>query len=273
MKGWDKENHKQKHLFKSIYCGECRQRKSCGKLSRAFCCSCQYQIEQEKSWEYSSYQQVYQRKVKERKDNHQQLKLLREYSGCKQCGSKEVDAYDLFKKGQLVCQPCLISKEGSSSSPISFSEQEKWFKKQWKIELGEWLERYNCLPANAECAKKWLKDKEHLKNCDCLEKESQELYLLFANSLKRHQQKLKECQCETSEKIRVDSDYYAWCEKCETSIPVASKKRVIKNRNDPKFWGLEIKEKVLCLKCLANYQEKMFPRKKYLFNEYLKRGY
>jgi hypothetical protein len=48
---------------------------------------------------------------------------------------------------------------------------------------------------------------------------------------------------------------------------------VIKNRNDPKFWGLGVKERVLCLKCLANYQDQMPLRKKYLFNEYQKRGY
>jgi len=86
-------------------------------------------MEQEKAKEYSSYQQVYQRKVKEQQDSYQQLKLLRDYPGCKQCGSKEVDAYDLFEKGQLVCQPYLMRKEGSSSSPISFVEQQKWYKR------------------------------------------------------------------------------------------------------------------------------------------------
>jgi len=274
MKGWDKENHKQKHLFKSIYCGECKQRKSCGKLSRAFCCSCQYQMEQEKAKEYSSYQQVYQRKVKEQQDSYQQLKLLREYSGCKQCGSKEVDAYDLYRKGQLVCQPCLTSKEGSSSSPISFLEQEKWYKRFWGINLTEWLENFSQLPVNKNCADKWLKDRNHLNNCQCLEVETKESYLLFTNSLQKSKERLeKECKCESGSKVRVSSDYYAWCERCGESILAARKKRVIKNRNDPKFWGLEVKEKILCLKCLANYQEKMFPRKKYLFNEYLKRGY
>ena len=68
-----------------------------------------------------------------------------------------------------------------------------------------------------------------------MEKEAREIYQLFANSLKKYQEKLAKCQCKASEKTRVDSDYYTWCEKCEKSIPVASKKRVIKNRNDPKF--------------------------------------
>ena len=162
---------------------------------------------------------------------------------------------------------------------FSFFQDSKWFlpakrklilKKNWQSGLRE---NFSQLPVNKNCAEKWLKDRNHLNNCDCLEQEAKESYLLFANSLQKSKEKLKECQCETSEKVRVDSDYYAWCEKCGETIKVASKKRVIKNRNDPKFWGLEVKEKILCLKCLVNYQEKMLPRKKYLFNEYLKRGY
>jgi hypothetical protein len=98
------------------------------------------------------------------------------------------------------------------------------------------LDNYQCLPVNAGCADKWLKDKEHLPNqCACLEKEAQETYLLFANSLREMEEKLRECACEMSEKVRVGSDYYAWCESCDKTIEVASKKRVVKNRNDPRF--------------------------------------
>lgn len=88
---------------------------------------------------------------------------------------------------------------------------------------------------NKNCADKWRLDQEHLSNCQCLEVEAKETYLLFANSLREKQEQLKECQCEESEKVRVDSDDYAWCEICGRTIMVASKKRVIKNRNDPKF--------------------------------------
>src|SRR4051812_48483891 len=99
-----------------------------------------------------------------------------------------------------------------------------------------WLDKYQSLPVNADCARKWLKDRNHLNDCQCLEREAHENYLLFANSLKKNKQRLeKECQCEISKKVRVSSDYYAWCEKCEESIELASKKRVIKNRNDPNF--------------------------------------
>jgi hypothetical protein len=48
---------------------------------------------------------------------------------------------------------------------------------------------------------------------------------------------------------------------------------VIKNRNNPSFWGLKSKERVLCGDCLGKLAEKMPPSKKYTFNKYQKRGY
>jgi formylmethanofuran dehydrogenase subunit E len=82
-------------------------------------------MEREKAQEYSSYQQIYQTKHKERKAYIQQLELLRSYLGCSNCKSLAVDAYELYEKSRLVCQPCLIRKEGRSSSPISFSGKSK----------------------------------------------------------------------------------------------------------------------------------------------------
>jgi formylmethanofuran dehydrogenase subunit E len=86
---------------------------------------------------YSDYQQVYQQKSKEKKERVKQLQLLKSYQGCKQCGSKEIDVYSLYEKNRLVCQPCLMKKEGASSSPINFLGQGKWYKKRWGINLTE----------------------------------------------------------------------------------------------------------------------------------------
>ena len=131
---------------------------------------------------------------------------------------------------------------------------------------------------NASCADKWLKDRNHLNNCDCLEQEAKNLIDLFTGSLKEMEEKLKKCKCEVSNKPRTPhydwANYgYTYCEKCETTIKGAGKMGIIKNRNDPKFWGLSISEKVLCLNCLKKFQEKMSASKKYTFNKYLKRGY
>ena len=132
------------------------------------------------------------------------------------------------------------------------------------------MEIYQCLPANANCAREWGKDRNHLNNCQCLEQEAQNLVDSFTNSLKEYQEKLKRCKCVKSEKVRVDSDYYVWCEGCQEPISAASKKRVVKNRNDPRFWGLEVEEKVLCGNCLENKRENMPPLRKAEFNRYRK---
>lgn len=136
MKDLLNEINREKNLFKSYYCGGCKQRKPCGKLNQGLCCPCQFQMEQEKAQEYSDYQQVYQRKVKKSKEYVQQLQLLKNYPGCN-CGSKEVDAYHLYQASKLICQPCLMSKERGASGTISFLEQQKWYQRYWKIDLTE----------------------------------------------------------------------------------------------------------------------------------------
>jgi len=156
------------------------------------------------------------------------------------CGSKEVDAYSLYEDSKLTCQPCRMKKEGGASGSVSFLERQKWYKRYWKTDLGEWLEKYGCLPVNAGCARKWLKDNQRLESCDCLEKEVKELVELFNSSLKEREEKLKECKCEISPKTRTpyydSANYgYTYCDKCETSIKGAGKHGVIKNRNNPSF--------------------------------------
>ena len=47
---------------------------------------------------------------------------------------------------------------------------------------------------------------------------------------------------------------------------------VIKNRNDPRFWGLNVKEKVLCGNCLESKKENMPPLRRAEFNRYRKVG-
>ena len=272
-----KDFYKEKALFKTVYCLDCKQIKVCGKVSVEYCCECSYQTEQAKAKEYSDHQQVYQKKLREKKETIKQYQLLKNYLGCPKCGSKEVDAYELYENSRLVCQPCLMKKEGGSSSPISFTEKSQWYQKHWGINLNEWLENFSQLPVNKNCADKWKQDEEHLKSCDCLELEAKELYDLFASSLKRYHKRLKECKCEESEKSRVyylDSAGSGWtyCEKCEKRIESAGHHGVIKNRNDPKFWGLDIKEKVLCGDCLESKKGEMTALRRAEFNRYRKVG-
>ena len=94
----------------------------------------------------------------------------------------------------------------------------------------------------------------------------------------QEQQRWKEiaaqCQCQVgTNKVRVTSDYLTKCERCEKSISATQKMRVIKNRHDPRFWGLEIKERILCLACLGQHYHDIpeTKSKKHTFRKYLKR--
>lgn len=278
MKSKKNKSNEKKRQFSSYYCEICQQKKPCQLLmgwnneQKNWCCACYYQSEQEKAQEYSTYQKVLINKQKEHKKHLKQLLSLKNYANCSACSSQKVDAYELYENNKLVCWKCLISQGNSNSSPVSFSEQQKWYQKQWKIDISQWLAKYRCLPINANCVKRWNADNKHLSHCNCLEQESQELYSLFANFLKEMEQKLISCVCETSKKVRVSNDYYTNCEICAKILTVASKKRVIKNRNDPRFWGLTSKEKILCGDCLEQKKETMPPLRKAEFNRYRKRG-
>jgi hypothetical protein len=125
MIGKLKEFDKEKRLFKSVYCLDCKQVKVCGKISLEYCCSCTYQIEQARAKEYNNYEKVSESKKREQQARFQQLQLLRNYPGCPKCGSKEVDAYELYENNRLICQSCLMRKESCVSGAISFSEQQK----------------------------------------------------------------------------------------------------------------------------------------------------
>ena len=76
-----KENKREKTLFKSYYCLDCKQIKVCGKLDTEICCSCYYQSEQEKAKEYSSYEKVLESKKREQKARFRQSTIFKELSG------------------------------------------------------------------------------------------------------------------------------------------------------------------------------------------------
>jgi hypothetical protein len=131
-----------------------------------------------------------------------------------------------------------------------------------------------------------LLEREKKYCCACYQELLEELEkdgLLISSAqqvLNDYRRDIISCQCLKTEKPRVkyiSSDGSGWisCEgaKCERIISSAGHHRTIRNRNDPKFWGLETKEKVLCLGCLGNLVEKMEANKKYVFNKYRKRRY
>ena len=121
--------------------------------------------------------------------------------------------------------------------------------------------------------------------CACYRKVLEELeweQLLVSSAqqlLNDYRQRIIKCQCLGSEKPRVkyiSSDGSGWtvCERCEKIISSAGHHRVVKNRNNPEFWGIESERKILCLECIGKefYQEmEGWQRKKW--REYRRRGY
>jgi len=64
------------------------------------------------------------------------------------------------------------------------------------------------------------------------------------------------------------------CYLCFKELAGAGKTGIIKNRNNPSFWGVESEWKILCLKCLGKrYLNQLSKSKQRTFNKYVKRGY
>ncbi len=64
------------------------------------------------------------------------------------------------------------------------------------------------------------------------------------------------------------------CYICFKELKSASKKGVVKNRNDPNFWGVSSSYKILCLKCIGKeFYRRMVDWQRKKFREYVRMGY
>ena len=69
---------------------------------------------------------------------------------------------------------------------------------------------------------------------------------------------------------------YDWCScyLCGKDLKSASKKGVVKNRNNPGFWGVSSSYKILCLGCIGKeFYRRMVGWQRKKFREYRRRGY
>jgi len=64
------------------------------------------------------------------------------------------------------------------------------------------------------------------------------------------------------------------CYLCSKELKGAGKHGVIKNRNNPNFWGVSSSYKILCLECIGKeFYKRLNSSKKKTWRKYLKRGY
>ena len=79
----------------------------------------------------------------------------------------------------------------------------------------------------------------------------------------------------SEEPIKPNRPYdWANCYLCFKELKSASKKSVIKNRNNPNFWGISSSYKILCLECMGKeFYKRMVGWQKKKWREYIRRGY
>lgn len=130
-----------------------------------------------------------------------------------------------------------------------------------------------------------LLDEKKKYCCSCYRKILEELEwdrLLISSAqqlLNDYRQRVIICQCLESKKVRAtylnsDGSGFSSCERCEKIVSSAGHHRVIKNRNDVRFWGVSSSYKILCLRCIGKefYKEMVgWQRKKW--REYIRREY
>ena len=64
------------------------------------------------------------------------------------------------------------------------------------------------------------------------------------------------------------------CYLCSKKLVGAGKHGVVKNRNNPNFWGIGSVYKILCLECIGKeFYKRLNSSKKKTWRKYLKRGY
>jgi len=64
------------------------------------------------------------------------------------------------------------------------------------------------------------------------------------------------------------------CYLCFKELKSASKKGVIKNRNNPNFWGVSSSYRILCLECIGKrFYNRMVGWQRKKWREYIRRGY
>jgi len=79
----------------------------------------------------------------------------------------------------------------------------------------------------------------------------------------------------SEEPIKPNRPYYLTnCYLCFKELKSASKKGVIKHRNNPNFWGISSSYKILCLECIGKeFYKRLSSSKKKTWRKYLRRGY
>ena len=182
------------------------------------------------------------------------IKCSREFGGCGRWHS-----FDINEVGEIEFD---LSWENSKGE----FECEKF---------ADWLEEEAREEWESEFKERFLKEQEASQE---IEQEAQEQKTRIENL--RLGVKLGERQYEREwgafrpVGFRKKSQEFFICGNCSTELKGALRHSEAKNRHNPVFWGLAVREKVLCLACVkSKYYGVISRERKKVLRKYLKRGY
>jgi len=153
--------------------------------------------------------------------------------------------------------------------------REEWAKikniKQLDLQICSYCSKLNILNLGWKPFGKYYCEKEKKEHFLCWELCYKVCLNILGCELKqiRNKREIKKLEVAVNQKY-----YRANCYLCQKELKGAGKHGIVKNRNNPRFWGIRSNYKILCLECLGKeYHKRLNPSKKKTWKKYLRRGY
>jgi hypothetical protein len=141
--------------------------------------------------------------------------------------------------------------------------------KRLDLEICSFCSKLNILNLGWKAFGKYWCEKEEKEHVLCWELCYKVCLNIFGCELVRKRAK------KTKETVRINHPYgWASCYLCSKELKGAGNHGIVKNRNDPRFWGIISSYKILCLECMGRrFYERMSKGKRKTWRKYVKRGY
>ena len=152
--------------------------------------------------------------------------------------------------------------------------REDWEKikdiKKLDLQICSFCSRLNILNLGWKAFGKYYCEKEQKEHVLCWKLCLKVCLNIFGCELVRKREKRTEITA-----IKANKSYdLASCYLCSKELQGASKKGVVKNRNNVEFWGIKSIYKILCLECVGRkFYGRMNKGKRKTWKKYVKRGY
>jgi len=153
--------------------------------------------------------------------------------------------------------------------------REDWEKikdiKKLDLQICSFCHKLNILNLGWKAFGKYWCEKEEKEHVLCTELCLKVCLNIFGCELRQIRQK----RGGNKQEIAVNQEYYrASCYLCSKELKGAGKHGVVKNRNNPNFWGIKSIYKILCLECLGKkFFNRMVDWQRKKWKEYKRREY